>query len=86
MKSLDKQAVVDGLLNYINEELYEDGTHVEVDDDLLIDIGMDSLSLMLMVGFIESEFSVSIEPAQITITNFRSVDIISDFLISLTSS
>ncbi|MDC0601773.1 phosphopantetheine-binding protein [Aliiglaciecola sp.] len=86
MTSLAKQAIIDDLLTYINEELYEDGTTVDVDDDLLLDIGMDSLSLMLMVGFIESQFELSIEPAQITITHFRSVDIISDFLLSLKSS
>ena len=86
MTSLAKQVIIDDLLTYINEELYEDGTTVDVDDDLLLDIGMDSLSLMLMVGFIESQFELSIEPAQITITHFRSVDIISDFLLSLKSS
>lgn len=68
--------------NYINTELYEDGTFVEEDDDLLIDIGMDSLSLLLLVAFLEKEFELDISPALITIKNFRSVEIISQFLLT----
>lgn len=71
------------ILDYINNELYEDGTVVESDDDLLLDIGMDSLSLVMLVGFIEAEYSINISPAHITITNFRSVDIMSEFLVAL---
>jgi len=71
------------ILEYINTELYEDGTVVESDDDLLLEIGMDSLSLLMLVGFIEAEYSISISPANITITNFRSVDIMSEFLSTL---
>ncbi len=83
MTELNQDLIRHSILEYINNELYEDGTVVESDDDLLIDIGMDSLSLLMLVGFIESEFSLSISPAQITITNFRSVDIMSEFLITL---
>lgn len=83
MTQVNADSVRQCILDYINNELYEDGTVVESDDDLLIDIGMDSLSLLMLVGFIEAEYSISISPANITITNFRSVDIISDFLVTL---
>ena len=83
MTQVNVDTIRQSILDYVNNELYEDGTEVEADDDLLIDIGMDSLSLLMLIGFIESEYSISISPALITITNFRSVDIMSEFLWTL---
>ena len=83
MTQVNPDLIRQSILNYINEELYEDGTVVESDDDLLLDVGMDSLSLLMLVGFIEEQYSISISPADITITNFRSVDVISNFLVPL---
>ena len=83
MTQINADLIRQCVLDYINNELYEDGTVVAADDDLLLDIGMDSLSLLMLVGFIEAEYSINISPAQITITNFRSVNIISEFLVDL---
>jgi acyl carrier protein len=71
------------LLSFINDELYEDGTEVDLHDDLLLEIEMDSLTLLRLIGFIEKEFAISINPAQVTIVNFKTVEIISQFLANL---
>lgn len=81
MTKHDALAIAQTIKGYINNELFEDGTIVEVDDDLLLDIGMDSISLLMLISFIENEYEIEIPPGQITIINFRTVTVMSNFLV-----
>jgi acyl carrier protein len=57
----------------ITELMFEDSAASLADDTPLLDGVIDSLGLMQMISFIEEEFDVAIEDAEVTATNFRTV-------------
>ena len=59
---------------FIAEEImFEDDPSKLSDDMQLLGGVMDSLGLMQLVSFIEEEFEVTIEDAEVTVDNFRTV-------------
>ena len=68
------------LQQYISEELLNGRIKVEVDDDLLGGEILDSLGIMWLVAFIEETFSVSVPLEDITIQNFRTIEVIDAYL------
>jgi acyl carrier protein len=59
---------------FIAEEImFEDDASKLSDDMQLLGGVMDSLGLMQLVSFIEEEFEVTIEDAEVTVDNFRTV-------------
>ena len=68
------------LQQYISEELLNGRIKVEVDDDLLAGEILDSLGIMWLVAFIEETFSVNVPLEDITIQNFRTIEVINAYL------
>jgi acyl carrier protein len=57
----------------VSELMFEDSAATLADDTPLLDGVIDSLGLMQMISFIEEEFDVSIDDAEVTASNFRTV-------------
>jgi acyl carrier protein len=61
---------------YISEEFAKDsGVDLET-VDLLEEEVVDSLGIFTLISFIEEKFGVSIDPAEINLENFQSLDTI----------
>lgn len=58
---------------FVEEEILVDGDVAVADDTLLLNGAMDSMGLMRLVAFLEEEFDVEIDDAEITEDNFRTV-------------
>jgi acyl carrier protein len=57
----------------VTELMFEDSTAAVTDDTPLLEGVIDSLGLMQMISFIEEEFDVAIDDAEVTSSNFRTV-------------
>ena len=57
----------------ISELMFEDSSATLSDDTPLLEGVIDSLGLMQMISFIEEEFDVAIDDAEVTASNFRTV-------------
>lgn len=76
----DNADVMQTIITFINDELAADGTMVEGPDTPLLDGVVDSLGLMQIVGYIEDEFDVEIDNADITKTNFQTTQTICELI------
>lgn len=70
------------LIDYVSREFLssEADGKISADDDLLTSGLVDSLGVMRLVGFIESELGSSVSPQDVTIENFGSVSAIVSYL------
>lgn len=70
------------LRRYITEELLNDSGELVLDDgDNLLGTGLlDSVAMISLVLFIETEFSIPVPPEDVTIENFLSIDTIASYL------
>jgi len=57
----------------VTELMFEDSTATLSDETPLLEGVIDSLGLMQMISFIEEEFDVAIDDAEVTASNFRTV-------------
>ena len=57
----------------VTELMFEDSSATLSDDTPLLEGVIDSLGLMQMISFIEEEFDVAIDDAEVTASNFRTV-------------
>lgn len=73
---------VPAILEFINRELVapDDDAPVEIDDEILTTQRIDSLGLMRLIEFIDSELSIRIPYEDILIENFRTVRAMGDYL------
>jgi len=66
--------ISDRIRDFISSELmFEDSSGNLSDDTPLLAGVIDSLGLMQLISFIEEEFEVAIDDAEVTATNFRTV-------------
>jgi acyl carrier protein len=66
--------ISDKVKAFISTELmFEDNGATLTDDTPLLEGVIDSLGLMQMISFIEEEFDVAIDDAEVTAGNFRTV-------------
>jgi acyl carrier protein len=56
-----------------SEIMFEDNAGAVADDTPLLGGVMDSLGLMQLVSFLEEEFHVAVDDAEITVDNFKTV-------------
>ena len=70
----------ESLLDFIVEDLLAGEFKVELEDNLLADGMIDSLSVVRLVAFIEDEFGHVVQPEDITIENFGTVEQLAVFL------
>jgi len=65
------------IIAYITDEFVIDETDVDIATaNLLEEEIIDSLGIFTLVSFIEDKFGVSIEPEEVNLDNFESVDAI----------
>jgi acyl carrier protein len=70
--------VTQSIRDYIRRELMADKQDAPLDDDEnLIDAGIvDSLGIFLVIAFIESEFAIKIQPEDVVLENFATINTI----------
>lgn len=70
------------LIEYISAQVSEDFANevLDIHDDLLGSGLVDSLGMMRLIQFIETEFHVSIPPEDMTIENFMTIDHICNYV------
>lgn len=70
------------LIGFISGELLmrDLGSPVTEDEELLFSGLLDSIAVMRLVGFIESDLAVPVPPEDVTLDNFTTVDAISQYL------
>ncbi|MFT6269797.1 MAG: acyl carrier protein [Alphaproteobacteria bacterium] len=68
---------------YLVEEVIEDDYELDYEDNLLTEVGVDSMGMLRLVGFIESQFELKVSPAYFTIDNFKNVTAVSVFVETL---
>ncbi len=70
------------ITQFITEELlhdYEDIT-LTAEDRLLTSGLIDSLGVMQLINFLEEEFGVDVSPEDVTIENFQTVNMITQYI------
>lgn len=68
------------LLLFIGEELLDEDDAIDAHENLLADGMIDSLGMMRLVAFIETQYDVKIPPQDFTIENFRTVALIDRYV------
>ena len=68
------------LKNFISTELLNYGKQIDAEENLLMDGMIDSIGMLRLVTFVEEEFNLKIPYEDLTIENFRSVNVISGYL------
>ena len=67
--------ISDRIRDFITSELmFEDSSTRLSDDTPLLAGAIDSLGLMQLISFIEEEFGVAIDDAEVTASNFRTIN------------
>ena len=74
--------LIQKIVNFIRQEIVAkaDAPAISADDDLLDNSTIDSLAIMRLVAFLEQEFQIAIPASEITVENFQTVRVISDYL------
>ncbi len=66
--------ISDKIREYVGKELmFEDDPSKLTDDTPLLGGVVDSLGLMQLLSFLETEFDVSVEDSEVTAENFRTI-------------
>ena len=70
------------LKQYLMQDLLNNHGNLSLtaDDNLLTSGLVDSLGIMRLIGFIEERFELEIPPEDVTIQNFRTVNVIANYL------
>ena len=70
------------LIKYINEHFSDDLSEESrgLQDDLLSEGLLDSFGMMKLIRFIEEKFETKVQPKDMTIENFTSIETIMDYL------
>lgn len=74
--------MIEKLLNYIQEQLLNNelDDDLEAQDDLLGDGILDSMGMMKLILYIETEFNTKVPPQDMIIENFMTVEHIVQYL------
>ena len=84
-RSADQPPVADdafeaALIGFIMSDVALDEGQIEGDTDLLLTGLVDSLGVVLIVEWIETELDRAIDPADVVLENFQTVDAMMEFL------
>ncbi|MEO1524271.1 MAG: acyl carrier protein [Planctomycetota bacterium] len=73
---------IEPLMNFIQNELRASpgAGSISAEDDLLGGGHIDSMGIMRLVTFLESEFGVSVPPEDVTIDHFQSGNTIAEYI------
>ena len=74
------RAMETALLRFVNDDLLAGATNpVGSDDEIVLDGTVDSLGVARLLGFLESEFAVSVPAEDVTIENFQTIRTLADY-------
>lgn len=68
------------LVDFISDDLLLREAPLEVDEELLFSGLLDSIAIMRLIGFIESDLRVSVPPEDVTLEHFASVEAMALYL------
>ena len=68
------------MIEFITSDVALDDAQVDGDTDLLLTGLVDSLGVVLIVEWIETELGRSIDPADVVLENFQTVESMMEFL------
>jgi len=70
------------IINYIIQELHGGAEDLEImpEDDLLGSGLVESMSMMLLIQFIEDTYAFKVAPQEMTIENFMTVEAITNYI------
>ena len=70
------------IVAYINEEFVIDDTDVDIATaNLLEEEIIDSLGIFTLVSFIEDKFGVTVEPEEVNLDNFETVEAVANLVL-----
>lgn len=73
-------SVREELAKFISQDLLDSEELVAFDENLLSDGMVDSLGMLRLIAFIEAEFGIRVPPQDFTIENFRTINVLGDYL------
>lgn len=84
---MEKDAVIDTLKAFLAKEMLEgDAEGLEADTPLL-DLGViNSMSIVLLSGFVERTWGLSVPQSQLTVKNLASLDRIAEMVLRLSGA
>ena len=71
---------IDNVRKFIKTELVVSSSDITDDQELLMSGLIDSLNVMRLVGFLETEFATPIPPEDVIVENFSSISQISSYM------
>ena len=77
--------ITETLKDYISQQLLNGTIEVNEDDDLLGNELVDSMGIMLLIGFIEETYNIEIPLEEVTIENFMTITAIDNYISTLTN-
>jgi acyl carrier protein len=81
-KAMSKNEIKSTIRNYLTEELYFEFDSDPNDSDLFESGNIDSLGFITWIGFLEETYNIKFSPTDIRPENFRTINVITDFLIA----
>jgi acyl carrier protein len=66
--------------HFLTTELLRDNQNLSVDDNLLLSGVVDSLGVMLLISYVEQQFSIQVPPEHVTIEHFQSIRAIAEYV------
>lgn len=69
------------IVQFVQRELLSpEDAQIQHDEDLLTGGHIDSMGIMRLIGFLESEFGITVPPEEVTIENFLNIETISNYV------
>lgn len=68
------ETITSDLLKFINSEVSVSPEEVRADTDLLLTGAVDSLGVVRITQWMEDELGMEIDPTQVTLENFQTID------------
>lgn len=73
-------AFVEALVTYVADEIAPAGEPIATDTDLLLTGLVDSVGVVMIVGFIEDRLATTIDPGDVVLEHFQTVDAMVEYL------
>ena len=77
MISIEVGSISQTISDFLCEEVLQEDIELDFDDNLLTELDIDSLGMLRLVGFVESEYQIKIPPTFFTIEHFKSINTVS---------
>ena len=86
--TMTEQKIEQVIRDYIVKEFMFDNAEQEIDNDtpLILDGIIDSLGIFDLISFIENQFEVKLEPDDVVLENFESVNAIKTLVMARNNS